>query len=453
MSVAVVFNGTSYLLPTAGETGWGSVVTNFLSDVGSNAATAASTQTFTNKLILAQSGTVTAPSHSFASDSDTGMYQPSVGLLYLATNGVDRLKIDGSGNITVTGSLTAASLAGSLTSPTITTPTVTGGTFTSPTLNTASLTSPTVTGSIALTTASSGIELGSVTSANTPFIDFHSSGTSHDYDSRILASGGTSTDGAGNLTYIAVNNTFGGSIVATAGNITANTGSINAGAGLSNTQAGLAQFMSADANLGYLSIGAGWAWRFDRVQGNMSWNNSAGTPLEGWNAGGHWFCGDPFFAISGNASQRIFAFANTWYWLWNSTTGDLSWNQGGVGLGFMFRVSDGLSYSARGPAGGNGAYSNISDANVKTDLREAEHGLTHVCALTPQRFRRTTSATTDREEVGFVAQDVQAVIPEAVHDIGTKETPLLAMQIDPIVAALVNAVKELAKEVAELKRK
>jgi hypothetical protein len=51
-----------------------------------------------------------------------------------------------------------------------------------------------------------GIELGSPSraTAGTPFIDFHSSINSSDYDSRIIASGGTgTTTGTGNLTIVA----------------------------------------------------------------------------------------------------------------------------------------------------------------------------------------------------------------------------------------------------------
>jgi hypothetical protein len=39
MSVLVTFNSTGYLIPTSNETGWATVVTNFLSDVGNNAVT------------------------------------------------------------------------------------------------------------------------------------------------------------------------------------------------------------------------------------------------------------------------------------------------------------------------------------------------------------------------------------------------------------------------------
>ena len=44
-----------------------------------------------------------------------------------------------------------------------------------------------------------GFEHGSLTTATTPYIDLHSSGTGSDYDARFLASGGSATAGTGNL--------------------------------------------------------------------------------------------------------------------------------------------------------------------------------------------------------------------------------------------------------------
>lgn len=45
-------------------------------------------------------------------------------------------------------------------------------------------------------------EYGSVAAASTPFIDWHSSGNNTDFDSRIIASGGTTTIGQGTLTFV-----------------------------------------------------------------------------------------------------------------------------------------------------------------------------------------------------------------------------------------------------------
>ncbi|MBI6944193.1 hypothetical protein JET76_22980 [Pseudomonas putida] len=49
------------------------------------------------------------------------------------------------------------------------------------------------------------IEIGSVSKAGTPYLDFHSSGQNIDYDSRILASGGDGTVGGGTLTLMGGN--------------------------------------------------------------------------------------------------------------------------------------------------------------------------------------------------------------------------------------------------------
>ena len=54
---------------------------------------------------------------------------------------------------------------------------------------------------IAISAVNGNIELGLPGTASTPFLDFHSSANSIDYDSRIIASGGTSTVGDGVLEF------------------------------------------------------------------------------------------------------------------------------------------------------------------------------------------------------------------------------------------------------------
>ena len=49
---------------------------------------------------------------------------------------------------------------------------------------------------------------------------------------------------------------------------------------------------------------------------------------------------------------------------------------------------------------------------------------------------------------GFSAQNVQSVLPEAV---GTDKKGYLTLSDRPLIAALVNAIKELSAEVEELK--
>ena len=52
------------------------------------------------------SGTVSAPSISFTGDTDTGIWRPGSNQLWFVTTGVNRLKLDGSGNAEFTGALT-----------------------------------------------------------------------------------------------------------------------------------------------------------------------------------------------------------------------------------------------------------------------------------------------------------------------------------------------------------
>jgi hypothetical protein len=64
-----------------------------------------------------------------------------------------------------------------------------------------------------------GLEMGAIGSANTPYIDFHSSASSNDYDVRMVASNGTTSNGNGDLTINAANVATTGAM-STTGNLT-----------------------------------------------------------------------------------------------------------------------------------------------------------------------------------------------------------------------------------------
>jgi hypothetical protein len=106
------------------------------------------------------------------------------------------------------------------------------------------------------------------------------------------------------------------------------------------------------------------------------------------------------------------------------------------------------------------AFSTSSDERLK-ETSIYEGGLKEIISIHPVRFhwnqrgQRQTGFGGDQMFIGFTAQDVQKVIPEAVT--GTEKAvdgpeEYLGFDDRPIIAALVNAVKELAKEVELLKR-
>lgn len=134
-----------------------------------------------------------------------------------ATNLTGTLQTAAQPNITSVGTLTSLTVSGSL-SATLSTaaqPNITSvGTLTSLTVSGAST---------SFTAANAGIEVGSTSSANSPYIDFHSSGNNIDYDVRLIASGGNASVGYGNLAVTTSNATFSGNI------LTTGTGTFNIG--------------------------------------------------------------------------------------------------------------------------------------------------------------------------------------------------------------------------------
>jgi hypothetical protein len=157
-----------------------------------------------------------------------------------------------------------------------------------------------------------------------------------------------------------------------------------------------------------------------------------------------------------------FQFSPSWYLDFNATTGTLQYVTTG-GNFFVARTSDFLFFNNIGQIGGHGAYADISDARSKSSIEDSALGLDAVLRLRPvsfQRTRRDADTRPPRTELGFVAQEVAEVIPEAVQAIGMElhdgsgghdsDQPSLALTTTAIIAALVNAVKELTERVASL---
>jgi hypothetical protein len=90
------------------------------------------------------------------------------------------------------------------------------------------------------------------------------------------------------------------------------------------------------------------------------------------------------------------------------------------------------------------AWTNTSDIRLKDIHGPYAHGLNEILQLDTIRFsyqkNNPLGLPSDNEVIGFVAQDVQKVIPEAVQ---TREDGYLELNVDPIHWAVVNAVKEL----------
>jgi hypothetical protein len=86
-----------------------------------------------------------------------------------------------------------------------------------------------------------------------------------------------------------------------------------------------------------------------------------------------------------------------------------------------------------------------SDARLKSDIAPIPDALARVQALTGVTF---TMAGSDTRQMGLIAQEVQAVAPEAV----VETEGVLRLAYGNLVGLLVEAIKDLAQEVDQLQR-
>lgn len=105
--------------------------------------------------------------------------------------------------------------------------------------------------------------------------------------------------------------------------------------------------------------------------------------------------------------------------------------------------------TATGTITANTTYSNdylhTSDASLKTNVRQIQGALDLIKSMQGDRFQWIQDGS---PSMGFIAQEVQGVFPEAVK---RRPDGKLAVEYDIIAAPLVEAVKELSDQVEELR--
>jgi len=125
---------------------------------------------------------------------------------------------------------------------------------------------------------------------------------------------------------------------------------------------------------------------------------------------------------------------------------------GRVGIG---TTSPEYTLHVNGSVAGTSAYNNLSDERLKKDITPIEFGLERILALRPITFfwksvpergvGKEFSLPTGDRQIGFVAQDVEKIIPEAVSTSAGKEK-IKSLAESKIIPVLVAAVKELKAE-------
>jgi len=101
------------------------------------------------------------------------------------------------------------------------------------------------------------------------------------------------------------------------------------------------------------------------------------------------------------------------------------------------------------------AYGSPSDINLKENIKPLDNSLSKILKLQGVTFdwkenSETRQYTNLKEDIGFIAQQVQEVIPELVRK---NDNGLLSLRDRGLTALLVEAIKEQQKQIDELKAK
>jgi hypothetical protein len=98
----------------------------------------------------------------------------------------------------------------------------------------------------------------------------------------------------------------------------------------------------------------------------------------------------------------------------------------------------GWAVYANGKAGGTTNWTVDSDRRLKKDITDSSYGLREVLGLRPVSYR--LKAGDERTRLGFVAQDVEKIVPEVVSSSGKDH--MLGVEYSSLIPVLAKAIQE-----------
>lgn len=115
-------------------------------------------------------------------------------------------------------------------------------------------------------------------------------------------------------------------------------------------------------------------------------------------------------------------------------------------------LGTGLVYSNAGTL----TSTNPSDSRLKDNIVSFNYGLSEILKLRPVSYNWKNDNINQGKQFGFIAQEVQEVMPELVKEFTTteneKEVVRLGLDKEGIYAALINAIKELEERIKILEK-
>ncbi|NNC83023.1 MAG: tail fiber domain-containing protein [Flavobacteriales bacterium] len=135
----------------------------------------------------------------------------------------------------------------------------------------------------------------------------------------------------------------------------------------------------------------------------------------------------------------------------NNASSDDDWEIYSSSSGNLLLYANGTNRGSF--SGTTGAYTSISDRSMKTNIRPVESILDKVMLLEASRYQYKDNNPSNRESLGFIAQDVKEIFPELVY-VATNERNkgLHTMDYSGFGVIAIAAIQEQQAEIEELKK-
>lgn len=163
--------------------------------------------------------------------------------------------------------------------------------------------------------------------------------------------------------------------------------------------------------------------------------------------------------VDGNYLQFVNSTNSSQYgWVQGLKAGGIVLGGGNSGIGSQ---SSTLTFYVNGSAGGLSTWSNVSDQRLKKDITTISNALDLVANLHPIRFQWRPSnerpighslpLPVGEPQVGFLAQEVEKVVPEAVSKPGKGPNDVYGLKLDALIPILTAAIQEQQAEIEQLR--
>jgi hypothetical protein len=376
---------------------------------------------------LVGNGSVTAPTFRFQ-DTATGFYRSAINEFALASNGVQTLLVNASGKFTIGATSNTQTHVFNGTSVTLTSDSAANAflRFKRGSVDSGFIGSQSGTGTLVLGGAAGDLCLSSDNKA----INFAT-------DASANITGSVSNTGAWTLggTGTTVAHRFNGNELA----IQTTNAAANAQLVLQQTTGTIGKFALGT------NVGGGGASDF-AIYGYQN-----GVTAAIMSNVGAWTLGPS----SGSSTQHVIRGGGTAGSAINEAplillnlVGNLNWRIGPIQSN-TFIVYNNVGTGVFLPSG-NTAWSANSDSRMKKNVQNLQYGLDEILSISPKRFDYLSDTTDNSSRIGFIAQDVLAAIPEAVHVPADTES-MMGVAATEFIPVLVKAIQEQQTIIESLK--